>query len=646
MDIQRLFLILGLAVTAYLLVLQWNEDYGQKAHDQAATAPEPPAVTDTAQAPSQATDDIPTAPAPAQAVPTEDDDIPSLELDQPSAIPTVEEGAASQLVHVKTDVFDILIDLHGGDIVRLALPAYPTSLETPDIPFPLLDSRNAYEAQSGLIGPNGTDSSGQRPTFSVSRDSYDLGSAEELIVPLYFTQADGTEIVKKFHFRRGDYLIKLSYQITNKSASPWRGGLFAQIKRNSQPPVSESNNVMGMQPYTGGATRNGDERYYKLEFDDLEEESYKHTATEGYMAMVQHYFVSAWVPEGEQQVSYFARQQRGRDVYLFGYTTGPAVVRPGETGMLAGNFYAGPKDQYRLQEIAAGLDLTVDYGFLWWLAQPLFFLLTLLYDVVPNWGLAIIGLTIVVKLVLYPLSAASYKSMAKMRKLQPEMTRLKERFGDDRQKFSQAMMELYKKEGANPLGGCLPILLQMPVFLALYWTLMESVELRQAPFVFWIKDLSAMDPYFVLPILMGISMYLTQRMQPEPPDPLQAKVFKFMPIMFTFFFLWFPSGLVLYWLVNNILSILQQWYVTRQIVGASSAKGAQSKTGGLAQTLFQAAGRKQPANKGGGAAHAQKKPHGKHGKKGGAHQAAQPQAQAPEAAQPQPTDSGQQEDKA
>jgi YidC/Oxa1 family membrane protein insertase len=225
----------------------------------------------------------------------------------------------------------------------------------------------------------------------------------------------------------------------------------------------------------------------------------------------------------------------------------------------------GPKNQKRLDEIADGLGLTVDYGFLWWLAQPLFSGLTLFHSLVNNWGYAIILLTILVKMLLYPLSAASFRSMAKMRKLQPEMARLKERFGDDKQKFSQAMMEMYKKEGANPLGGCLPILLQMPVFLALYWTLMESVELRQAPFLLWIDDLSVMDPYFVLPILMGISMFLTQMMQPEPPDPIQAKVFKFLPIMMTFFFLWFPAGLVLYWLINNILSVLQQLYVTRSL---------------------------------------------------------------------------------
>ena len=275
--------------------------------------------------------------------------------------------------------------------------------------------------------------------------------------------------------------------------------------------------------------------------------------------------MSAWVPVGNGAFSYQARKLANQDTYLFGFTTPLMTVIPGGSGKIGAQYYAGPKDQYRLEEIAEGLDLTVDYGFLWWLAKPLFYLLTFIHGMVNNWGVAIILLTVIVKTLLFPLSAASFRSMAKMRKLQPEMARLKERHGEDKQKFSQAMMELYKKEGANPLGGCFPILLQMPVFLALYWTLMESVELRQAPFMLWINDLSVMDPYFVLPILMGGSMFLTQMMQPEPPDPVQAKVFKMMPIMFTFFFLWFPSGLVLYWLVNNLLSLSQQLYVTRQI---------------------------------------------------------------------------------
>jgi len=309
--------------------------------------------------------------------------------------------------------------------------------------------------------------------------------------------------------------------------------------------------------------------YTKVKFDDLEDQPYRASVEGGYMAMVQHYFLSAWIPEESQKNTYHARKLPGQDIYLLGFTSPLWRVEPGQQYVEKAAFYVGPKDQYRLEKITPGLNLTVDYGFLWWLAQPLFGLLTFIHGLVHNWGISIILLTMIVKALLYPLSAASFKSMAKMRRLQPEMTRLKERYGDDRQQFSQAMMELYKKEGANPLGGCLPILLQMPVFLALYWTLMESVELRQSPFFLWIHDLSDMDPYFVLPILMGISMFITQMLQPEPPDPVQAKVFKLMPIMFTFFFLWFPSGLVLYWLVNNILSILQQWYVTRQLEKSS-----------------------------------------------------------------------------
>ena len=561
MDFQRLLILMGLAVTAYMLILAWNEDYGAGGR-LITEKPEP--VAETFQAPSEvksSAGDIPPMDDLESDIVT--DIVPRLEeLEQSLPRLTTEK---SRLVDIKTDVLEVQIDLTGGDITRVALPAYPASLEAPDIPFLLVDPRNKYVAQSGLIGPSGTDSSGSRPLFTTSRYDYDIGSADKLSVTLELAQENGAVILKHFIFRRGDYLIRVEYEIRNLSNEDWRAALFTQIKRDGQQPVSFSDNLMGLQPYVGGATRSQDEFYRKLEFDDLEEESYKLVRQQGYMALVQHYFVSAWIPKDNEQINYQARKLPGKDVFLFGFTTPAMKLSPGQEGILAAQYYVGPKDQYRMREIAEGLDLTVDYGFLWWLSQPLFYLLTVLYSFFSNWGLAIIGLTVIVKTLLYPLSAASFRSMAKMRKLQPEMARLKERYGDDRQQFSQSMMELYKKEGANPLGGCLPILLQMPVFLALYWTLMESVELRQAPFILWIHDLSAMDPYFVLPILMGISMYLTQLMQPEPPDPIQAKVFKFMPIMFTFFFLWFPSGLVLYWLVNNILSIMQQWYVTRQI---------------------------------------------------------------------------------
>ncbi|MFT7140316.1 MAG: YidC/Oxa1 family membrane protein insertase, partial [Sulfitobacter sp.] len=408
-----------------------------------------------------------------------------------------------------------------------------------------------------------------RPIFEVSSDSFDIGNKDTLVVDLFLPETAGISITKRFTFSRSDYLIQVDYLVNNQSSEPWQAAMFAQLKRDGDDPFASETQGMGMQPYVGGATFSEEGPYTKLEFDDIAEDGYKAQIEGGYISVVQHYFISAWVPNAEGTYAYQARKLKDRNIYLFGFTSPVRQIEPGSTGQLSAQLYIGPKDQYRLEEISEGLNLTVDYGFLWWLAQPLFHLLTFIHGIVGNWGLSIIVLTIIVKSCLYPLSAASFRSMAKMRKLQPEMARLKDRYGDDKQQFSQAMMELYKKEGANPLGGCLPILLQMPVFLALYWTLMESVELRHAPFILWIDDLSAMDPYFVLPILMGISMFVTQMLQPEPPDPIQAKVFKFMPIMFTFFFLWFPSGLVLYWFINNLLSIMQQYYVTRQLDKAS-----------------------------------------------------------------------------
>ena len=551
MDYQRIATLLGLAVVSYLLILAWNEDYGQRSSVETL----PTVVESETQEVATIEEEV-----------TVGDIVPSLEpsssrnvvADDPKKI------ATNRLVSVTTDVFQIKIDKKGGDIVSGALPKYPDALDTPDIPFVVLDPRNAYSAQSGLIGKNGTDNSEGRPLFSAASSNYDLGDAKQLSVDLKLEQENGVNITKRFTFTEEDYLIRVEYIVNNQSAEDWQATLFAQIKRDSSDPVSAGSGV-GLQPYTGGATFLPDAPYTKLSFDDVADESYKEKVDGGYMAMVQHYFVSAWVPSDDKTYTYQARKLRDQDIYLFGFTGPGWVVGPGQQDSIAADFYIGPKNQYRLAEIAEGLNLTVDYGFLWWLAQPLFSLLTFIQGYVSNWGLAIIILTIIVKTLLYPLSAASFRSMAKMRKLQPEMARLKDRFGDDKQQFSQAMMDLYKKEGANPLGGCFPMLLQMPVFLALYWSLMESVELRQAPFFLWIHDLSVMDPYFVLPILMGASMFATQLMQPEPPDPVQAKVFKMMPIMFTFFFLWFPSGLVLYWLVNNLLSILQQWYVYRKI---------------------------------------------------------------------------------
>lgn len=563
MDFQRILILLGLAVTSYMLVLAWNEDYGDQpvAPASEVATGESPATSTPEEVPSATLDrsdpgELPSA-----------EDIPTAAGSAPDAstVPATSAAPDDRTVRVTTDVLEVVIDRLGGDIDKAQLPEYPERIDTPDVPYTLIDPRNEYAAQSGLIGPNGTDTADGRPAFTTSATSYSLGDGDELIVDLNHTMDSGVIITKRFRFRRGDYLIDVEYLVDNPTDQPWAAALFGQIKRNAERPIITDANSMGLQPYVGAATFQPDSPYTKLEFDDVDDEPYRQSIEGGYMAMVQHYFLSAWIPGQEQTHTYRARKLSNRDVFLFEFTSPVQQVAPGESGVLSAQFYVGPKDQYRLAEISRGLDLTVDYGFLWWLAQPLYDLLYFIHSLVGNWGIAIILLTVIVKTLLYPLSAASFRSMAKMRKLQPEMVRLKERYGDDRQQFSQAMMELYKKEGANPLGGCFPILLQMPVFLALYWTLLESVELRQAPFMLWINDLSDKDPFFVLPILMGISMYVTQMLQPEPPDPMQAKIFKLMPVMFTFFFLWFPAGLVLYWLVNNILSILQQYYVTRQI---------------------------------------------------------------------------------
>lgn len=557
MDIQRIILILGMAITAYLLVLAWNQDYHQK---------QPNGIIEVQEAVPAAGDYEPAIGAIPEVL---IDELP--DIDSQAEVKQTDKVASPkrELIKISTDVLNIWVDTRGGDITRIDLPKFPQNINSPDQPFILIDPRNSYVAQSGLIGPQGPDARQGRTAYSAEKYSYQMQAGdEELLVDLSFVTENAVEIIKRFRFQRGSYLIEVEFLIKNKSAESWSANLFAQIKRDGQSPVIEEENSMGLRPYVGGATYSTEAPYYKLEFDDLVDAPFKEKVDGGYVAMVQHYFVSAWVPPEGTTYIYQARKVQNKDQYLMGFT-GPTVTIPaGGSERLSLSLYSGPKDQYKLREISKGLDLTVDYGFLWWIAQPLFSLLDFIHGLVGNWGLAIILLTVIVKMFLYPLSAASFKSMAKMRKLQPEMQRLKERFGDDKQKFSQAMMDLYKKEGANPLGGCLPMLLQMPVFLALYWTLMESVELRQAPFYLWIEDLSVMDPYFVLPILMGASMFLTQMMQPEPPDPMQARVMKLMPVMFTFFFLWFPSGLVLYWLVNNIISVLQQWYVTRKIAAA------------------------------------------------------------------------------
>ena len=563
-EVRRIALLVALGITGYLIMLAWNEDYmqPQTATDR-ATAPELDGAALSGPAPTPAADaasDIPDASFIAT---------PGSPADQVVA-PVRDADAADRLIRVTTPSQEVWIDRRGGDIRRVHLPGYPVNLDRPDLPFGLLDVGNGrlYMAQSGLIGPDGLDSGSERPLYRTASTQYEVGDGETLAVELE-AEAGDVKVRKTFVFLGGDYLVDVAYQVENRGREPFQASLFGQIKRDAKEPPGQETFSLGPQPYLGAALTTADSRYEKIDFEDLDEGDYRGQVQGGWIAFLQHYFLSAWIANEGESNGYYGRK-RADGTYIVGYTGPLVTVAPGGQGEWRSRFYAGPKDQKRLEQIADNLNLTVDYGFLWWLAVPLFALLDWLHGLVGNWGVAIILLTVLVKLVLYPLSSASYKSMANMRRVAPQMKRLQERYADDRQKLSQEMMGLYKKEGVNPLGGCLPMLLPMPIFIALYWVLFESVELRQAPFMLWIDDLAAMDPYFILPLLMGATMYLQQLLSPTMGDPMQARIMKLMPIMFTVLFLFFPAGLVLYWLVNSALSVAQQWYVMKKAEAAAA----------------------------------------------------------------------------
>ncbi|AVI61896.1 membrane protein insertase YidC [Halomonas sp. GFAJ-1] len=562
MDVKRLLLLIPLAVLAYLLVVQWNQDYGQISYDSS------PEITQSSNG----------APA---SDPSNGDDlaVPSTSAPQ-SAIgdgmqdATESETASRDFIAVTTDVLDVRIDPHGGDIVYAALPQHKLTLDSDRNYVLLSDNTNrSYVARSGLQ----LDGQASRIVFTPERSEYRLGNNEEQLSVDLTAEVNGVDIIKRLSFERGSYAVEVSYYLANNTDAPVSARFIGQLARDNSPDPS-SGVAMGMSSYLGAAYSTPDTRYDKIDFDDIQRGRFENREAQGgWVAIIQHYFVSAWAPaQNQQNLFYATTDSRDRNVAAFaGPTT--SIAADGEA-TLSATLYMGPKVQDYLEQVAPNLRLTVDYGWLWFIANPLFWLLDKIHDVVGNWGWSIVLLTVLVKLALFPLSAKAYKSMARMRKLGPEMQRLKEMYGDDRQKMSQEMMKFYQKEKINPLGGCLPILVQMPVFIALYWMLLESVELRHAPFMFWIQDLSVKDPYFILPILMGISMYVQQLLNPTPPDPMQAKIMKMLPIIFTFFFLWFPAGLVIYWVVNNIISVAQQYVITRNIENDPSVgKGMRTK---------------------------------------------------------------------
>ncbi len=559
----RLFLYVSLAFVSLLLWerwLEWNRPPTPAPQAEPAAVPDPPALgADPAAGRINKPDDVP----------------PAAQGDAPRAqtAPDAPEPADSSVqggVTVETDLFSIELGLRGGDVRRADLKQVPVDVNDPNTPFRLLDNRNdVYLVQTGLLHdhlPGVSDPAGLAPSHHADyvslRERYELSDEEDLMrVPLTWRGND-VEVEKTYIFRRGSYLVEIEHAVRNRGSQAWVGRQYAQLRR--APPADDGSPLL--YTFTGAAYYDG--KYNKIAFDEIAEEPLSQPITGGWAAMLQHYFVSALIPASATQNDYYTKAVRGvgRTEYLIGMRSAPVTVASGDSGRFSVHLYSGPKIQHDLETISPGLELTTDYGIFTVISKPLFWLLDKIHSVLGNWGWAIVVLTLLIKLVFYKLSEASYRSMAKMRKFQPQLMTLRERYKDDRQRLSQEMMNLYRQEKVNPLGGCLPILVQIPVFIALYWVLLESVELRQAPFILWIHDLSIRDPYFVLPLLMGATMLVQHKLNPTPPDPIQAKIMMALPIVFTFFFAFFPSGLVLYWFVNNLLSIAQQWVITRRVL--------------------------------------------------------------------------------
>jgi YidC/Oxa1 family membrane protein insertase len=490
-----------------------------------------------------------------------------------SAVPAVDSAAKSgEIVRVTTDLLVADIDSLGGTLKRVELIRHKDSKDWSKN-LVLLGPEHRYEAQSGLTGDTGPN---HRTAWRVLPGERSLAAGQDAIELRLAAQGkDGLEVQKIYTFRRDSYVIDIALEIRNPGTAPVATFGYFQLTHDGRPETTTNSvaSTFGAQSFTGFAVYTTEHAYEKVHLSDIDKgkADYVKRAANGWMAFVQHYFVSAWLPKDGVERDYVVEKRQ--DGTYAGRVLIPASIAPGASAKLSAPLYAGPQEQQRLRSAANGLDLVVDYGWLAIIAWPLFWLLEKFHALSGNWGVAIILLTVLIKIIFFPLSAASYKSMAKMKLVTPRLTKIREMYGNDRQKMNQAMMELYKTEKINPLGGCFPILVQIPVFIALYWTLLAAIELRHAPFMLWINDLSALDPYYVLPILMTITMVVQTKLNPVPPDPVQAQVMKFMPFVFSIFFFFFPAGLVLYWLVNNILSILQQWQIQRMFDRDKPAHG-------------------------------------------------------------------------
>ena len=530
MDSRRGLLVIALLFMSFIVYQQWQLDYHTLK----------PVVTEQAK--------------------TAVSDVPSSANSNANAVVN-ETQTKGNIITLENDVFRLQINTVGGDVVGSELLKYDAELDS-KTPFVLLQNtpQHTYVAQSGLIGKDGIDTKSGRAVYQVEGSSFKLAEGQnELVVPFTF-QRDGVTYRKVFVLKRGQYDVAVNYEINNQSDKTIEVEPYGQLRHS----LVDSSGSVAMPTYTGGAYSSSETNYKKYSFSDMENANLSINTKAGWVAILQHYFVSAWIPNQDADNQLYTLTDKANNIGSIGYRGPVTVIQPNSTETLTSKLWTGPKLQNEMGEVANHLDLTVDYGWAWFIAKPLFWLLTFIQKLVHNWGLAIICVTLVVKAILYPLTKAQYTSMAKMRMLQPKLQEMRERFGEDRQRMSQEMMKLYKDEKVNPLGGCLPLLLQMPIFIALYWTFMEAVELRHAPFFGWIQDLSAQDPYYILPILMGASMFLLQKMSPTPvADPMQQKIMNFMPLIFMVFFLWFPAGLVLYWLVSNLITIIQQQLIYR-----------------------------------------------------------------------------------
>ncbi|MBS1130573.1 MAG: protein translocase subunit yidC [Proteobacteria bacterium] len=547
MDTRRLILVLIFTFSSFMLWENWQKYNQPKPADAVAAAP----VSGAAPTPSAAL----------QAKAT------------PGTLPVATPVSTAETFSITTDLLKATISAQGGDLVSLELLNYK---EHDDIQknFDLFDAKHQYLAQAGLIG-EGLPT--HRTTFKHVGGATKLADGtDELKVRLESADQNGIKVAKILTFKRGSYLIDIAWEVANGSDKAIAPHAYYQLQRDDLAPAGETKMVS---TFTGPAVFTDADKYQKVDFGHIADNKAKFTKTadNGWLAMVQHYFVSAWVPKDKTQREFYMRKVEGSNVFQAGVIVPVAEIAPGAKGEASVSLYAGPQMQSALKQVAPGLDLVVDYGWLTVVAAPIFWALEAIHKLVGNWGWAIVVLTIMIKAVFFPLSAASYKSMAKMKMLTPRLAQLKERFGDDKQRLNQEMMKLYQTEKVNPLGGCLPILVQIPVFIALYWVLLGAVEMRGAPWILWIKDLASADPYYILPVIMMVSMFVQTKLNPTPPDPIQAKVMMMMPLIFGFMFFWFPAGLVLYWVVNNVLSIAQQWQITRLIdAGGKAANDAKA----------------------------------------------------------------------